>query len=42
VQQATTSPTVQLATGSLPTGLYLLHIEVGGVVVERRRLQITH
>ena len=42
VQQATATPTVQLATGSLPTGLYLLHIEVGGVVVERRRLQITH
>lgn len=42
VQQATTSPTVQLATGSLPTGLYLLHSEVGGVMVERRRLQITH
>ena len=42
VQQATTTPTLQLSTGSLPTGLYLLHIEAGGVVVERRRIQITH
>lgn len=41
-QQATTTPTLQLSTGTLPTGLYLLHIEVGGAVVERRRLQITH
>jgi len=41
-QQATTTPTAQLPTGGLPTGLYLLHIEVNGAVVERRRLQITH
>jgi len=41
-QQATTTPTLSLPTGALPTGLYLLHIEVNGAVVERRRLQITH
>jgi len=41
-QQATTTPTLSLPTGALPTGLYLLHIEVGGAVVERHRLQITH
>jgi hypothetical protein len=41
-QQATTTPSLSLPTGGLPTGLYLLHIEVGGTVVERRRMQITH
>ena len=42
LQQTTTTPTVQLSTGSLPTGLYLLHIEAGGVLVESRHIQITH
>jgi hypothetical protein len=41
-QQATTTPTLSLPTGALPTGLYLVHIEVSGAVVERRRLQIAH
>jgi hypothetical protein len=42
IQQATTTPTLQLNTGTLPTGLYLLHIEAAGVIIERRRVQITH
>jgi hypothetical protein len=42
VQQATTTSALQLSTRKLPTGLYLLHIEVNGEVIERRRLQITH